>query len=51
MRIRRHLNLEHIHIIKKPGGSMRDSYLDEVRFARAGGAGGGGAPSVQTECL
>ncbi len=29
MRIRKHLNLEHIHIIKKPGGSMRDSYLDE----------------------
>ena len=29
MRIRKHLNLEHIHIIKKPGASMRDSYLDE----------------------
>ena len=33
MRIRKHLNLEHIHIIKKPGGSMRDSYLDEVSQA------------------
>ncbi len=31
MRIRKHLNLEHIHIIKKSGGSMRDSYLDDVR--------------------
>ncbi len=35
-RIREHLNLEHIQIIKKAGGSMRDSYLDDVR-ARAPG--------------
>ena len=33
MRIREHLNLEFIQIIKKPGGSMRDSYLDEARTA------------------
>jgi T-complex protein 1 subunit beta len=31
LRIKEHLNLEHIQIIKKPGGSMRDSYLDEAR--------------------
>jgi len=29
MRIKDHLNLEHIQIIKKAGGSMKDSYLDE----------------------